>query len=251
MSRPGWAATGLVLVLSACGGAAPATEQSASSPAGASAGPSEGSQSPPPLIPSSPPSPAGPTTSAAVTRVADGQTIEVSIDGHTAIVRYIGLSIPVSVGPSSSGPSIVQQASAANANLVVRQAVILEQDVSDADASGRLLRYVWVQNGGRLTLVNLALVSLGLARVATTPPDVRYDALLRAAEAEARDAQRGLWAFEQSMPSMSPAPGASAGAGGVGSPSAGARGVETPAAASPTPTGPWASNGAASDAASP
>ena len=99
----------------------------------------------------------------------------------------------------------MQQATAANAGLVERQTVVLEQDVSDADAAGRLLRYVWVQNGGRLTLVNLALVSLGLARVATSPPDVRYDDLLRAAENEARDAQRGLWSAGASG-SLGPSP---------------------------------------------
>jgi micrococcal nuclease len=126
--------------------------------------------------------------------VADGQTIEVSIDGTTSIVRYIGISVPVSTGPVASGATIVQQATVANAGLVARQTVILERDVSDLDESGRSLRYVWVQNGGRLTLVNLTLVSLGLAQVATSPPDLRYDELLREAEREARDAQRGLWA---------------------------------------------------------
>ena len=203
MTRLAWTAAGLALILSACG-AAPGTEPSSS----ASVGPSNSPQSPPPLIPTSPPAPVGPTTSAVVTRVADGQTIEVALDGRSAIVRYIGIAIPVSTGPTSSAPNIPQQATAANSGLVARQTVILEQDVSNADASGRLLRYVWVQNGGRLTLVNLALVSLGLARAASAGPDMRYDELLRAAENEARDAQRGLWAGGTSGMTASPAPSA-------------------------------------------
>ena len=215
-----------------------------------SVGPSNPSPTPPPLIPSSPPAPVGPTTSAVVTRVADGQTIEVALDGRTAIVRYIGIAIPVSAGPTSSAPNIVQQATAANSGLVARQTVILEQDVSDLDASGRLLRYVWVQNGGRLTLVNLALVSLGLARVASSPPDIRYDELLRAAESEARDAQRGLWAAGASGMTASPvasgpdaastpgasSPSASPEGAGSGSPSSGATNPATPTDGSPSAT---------------
>lgn len=199
MNRLSRLAALLALLLAACGSGTP--------PSSPTASPSADPTPTPPSIPTSPPAPVGPTVSATVTRVADGQTIEVSIGGETALVRYIGTSITVTSDPSASGPSVVQQATAANVALVARQTVVLEQDVSQADAAGRLLRHVWVQNGGRLTLVSLALVSLGLARAESSPPDLRYDELLRAAEDEARDAGRGLWGSAHpgmSMPVASP-----------------------------------------------
>jgi len=49
---------------------------------------------------------------------------------------------------------------------------------------------VWVDS----TMVNLELVRRGLAEAKAYPPDVRHQALLEAAEAEAKLARRGMWA---------------------------------------------------------
>ena len=42
-------------------------------------------------------------------------------------------------------------------------------------------------------MVNAELVRQGHARVATWPPDAKYQELLLSLEREARDAKRGLW----------------------------------------------------------
>jgi endonuclease YncB( thermonuclease family) len=63
--------------------------------------------------------------------------------------------------------------------------------VSETDRFNRLLRYVFLADG---THVNAELVRQGYAQVATFPPDVSREAEMRAAEAEARMAGRGLWA---------------------------------------------------------
>ncbi len=65
--------------------------------------------------------------------------------------------------------------------------------MSETDRYDRLLRYVWLVDGDRWTLVNLELVRQGFAQVETDPPDVKYADRFVAAERMARDAGRGLW----------------------------------------------------------
>ena len=60
---------------------------------------------------------------------------------------------------------------------------------------GRLLRYVWLPSatGGPL-LVNEELVRLGYASSSSYPPDVRHQDRFVAAQRDAADGGRGLWA---------------------------------------------------------
>jgi micrococcal nuclease len=67
--------------------------------------------------------------------------------------------------------------------------VRLEQDISETDRYGRLLRYVYVGD----VFVNAELVRQGLAQVSTYPPDVKYQDVFLQLQREARAAGRGLW----------------------------------------------------------
>jgi micrococcal nuclease len=80
-----------------------------------------------------------------VTRVVDGDTIKVEIDGVQYDVRYIGIDTPETVHPSQPVGCFGPEASARNKELVDGKRVGLEKDVSEMDRYGRLLRYV----GGR------------------------------------------------------------------------------------------------------
>ena len=136
----------------------------------------------------------GPTETATVVRVVDGDTIVVRVGGSDQRLRYIGVDTPETVHPSQLVEWMGREASVANKALVEGRQVVLEKDVSETDRFGRLLRYVWVRSAGRWTLVNLELVRRGFAQVVTYPPDVKYVDLYLAAQAEARSARRGLWA---------------------------------------------------------
>jgi len=135
--------------------------------------------------------PTGQTQIATVASVTDGDTIRVLIDGVNYPVRYIGIDTPeVHNGLEWMG----QEASQANAELVAGGQVILEKDVSETDQYGRLLRYVWVDDGDGLLLVNLELLRRGVAQITTYPPDVKYaDSIYLDAQRRARDAGIGLW----------------------------------------------------------
>jgi hypothetical protein len=75
--------------------------------------------------------------------------------------------------------------------LVEGQIVELERDKTEIDQYGRLLRYVYLQNG---LLVNEEMVKLGFANAVAYPPDVKYQELLSNAEREAQAAGIGMWA---------------------------------------------------------
>jgi micrococcal nuclease len=125
------------------------------------------------------------SASALVTRVVDGDTVEVRLGGEIEDVRYIGVDTPETAECFSA------RASAFNARLVEDRQVRLERDAEERDRYGRLLAYVHRRSDG--LFVNLALVEDGFAAVATYPPNVAHRAGLAAAAAEAREAGRGLW----------------------------------------------------------
>jgi len=126
---------------------------------------------------------------AVVTRVIDGDTIEVSLAGKSYTVRYIGIDTPETVDPNRPVQPYGVEASKKNTEMVAGKTVRLEKDVSETDRYGRLLRYVYVGN----LFINSELVRLGYAQVSTFPPDVKYVDLFLKQQQEARDANRGLW----------------------------------------------------------
>ena len=118
---------------------------------------------------------------ATVTRVIDGDTIDVRLDGATARVRYIGVNSP------EREETCYRDATAANAALVQGQRVTLVRDVSNTDRYGRLLRYVYVGE----TFVNAELVAGGYAESRSYPPDTAQQPYLDSLERAAKAAGRG------------------------------------------------------------
>ncbi len=138
---------------------------------------------------------------ATVTRVIDGDTIEVVLGGETFTVRYIGIDTPETKAPNTPVEFMGPQAAAANAGLVDGKTVYLERDVSETDQVGRLLRYVWLDRGDKgWLLVNLRLVERGFAQVSTFPPDVKYQELFLEAQRRARKGPVGLWGTATTEP---------------------------------------------------
>jgi micrococcal nuclease len=150
-----------------------------------------------------PPPPAGPLR-ATVVRVVDGDTVRVRRAGREEPVRLIGVDTPEAHESDKldrevrrsrrSRASIVALGRAAAAYTTRRllgQTVGLELDTETHDRYGRLLAYVWLDDG---TLFNAALLRDGYALPLTIAPNVRYTTLFRTLAGEAQRAGRGLWA---------------------------------------------------------
>ncbi len=106
-----------------------------------------------------------------VTRVVDGDTIEVDYNGTLEKVRLIGVDTPESVHPDSSKNTEegILASDYTKAKLEGKQ-VELEFDVQQRDQYGRLLAYVWVDG----LMYNKTLLEDGVANLATYPPNVKY-----------------------------------------------------------------------------
>jgi micrococcal nuclease len=139
---------------------------------------------------------AGPRTTAAVTRVVDGDTFEIRTkNGKTKRVRILGINTPETAHHGQAGECYADRATAALAGLVDDQAehqvdLIRDPTQANKDVYGRLLRYVEV-NGKD---VGAALLRRGAARTRDDHPPVQRRARYLELEDAAQAAERGLWA---------------------------------------------------------
>jgi micrococcal nuclease len=129
------------------------------------------------------------SATAYVTRVVDGDTIEVRLDGDTEDVRYIGVDTPETVKPDAPVQCFGLRASRFNHRLVEHRRVRLVFGIERRDVYGRLLAYVHL---GR-RFVNAELLRRGLARTLTIPPNDRFAPLFARLERQAASTGRGLW----------------------------------------------------------
>lgn len=136
------------------------------------------------------PSPTAPKLlEAKVTKVIDGQTIEVELDGQRQRVRYLGVQAPTGTACGAAA------ATTANANLMTGQTVWLERQQTDRDSQGDLLRDVWIadQGGGRV-LAAARLAIQGAVLPDPTAPNIRYAGWIAAAANSAQYRGLGLYA---------------------------------------------------------
>lgn len=118
---------------------------------------------------------------ATVTRVIDGDTIDVLLNGQQMRVRYVGVNTPERDEPCYS------DATQANRDLVEGKTVTLVTDTSETDPYDRLLRYIYADG----VFVNESLVRDGFAEAVKYPPDdAFYDEFL-SLEQTAASANRG------------------------------------------------------------
>ncbi len=128
-------------------------------------------------------------TPATVTRVVDGDTVEVALPGGIKDVRYIGIDTPESVAPDQPVECFGERASALNRRLVEGKRVVLVFDQERRDQYGRLLAYVYVGD----LFVNAKLVRDGFARTLAISPNTEHATLFDRLEQQAGNAGRGLW----------------------------------------------------------
>ncbi len=116
--------------------------------------------------------------------VLDGDTLQAVVDGRQVDIQLIGINAPE--GDECYG----DQARSALASLVTGKTVVLASDGPDADADGRLLRYVIVEQDPPI-LVNAELVSSGAAVPLHSGHSKQEDFLARGDRAYASG--KGMW----------------------------------------------------------
>jgi micrococcal nuclease len=127
-----------------------------------------------------------------VTKVIDGDTLEIDYQGHLEKVRLIGVNTPETVDPRRAVQCFGQAASDFSKAVLTNQLIRLEFDSSqdERDKYGRLLAYVYLSDG---RLFNLELIAQGYAYEYTYKKPYLHQADFKAAQAEAQAKQLGLW----------------------------------------------------------
>jgi endonuclease YncB( thermonuclease family) len=131
-----------------------------------------------------------PGDDARVTRIVNGDTIEVVIQGIGFTIGYLGVDAPDPATAKVKAQCYSTQATAFNRSLVAGKTLRVEREISDFDATGRLLRYVYLPDG---RLLNEVLLKGGYGRVTTTAPDRKYQERFNAAQQAAQNGKQGLW----------------------------------------------------------
>jgi micrococcal nuclease len=126
-----------------------------------------------------------------VTKIYDGDTIAVNMNGAIEKVRLIGVDTPETKDPRKPVQCFGQAASNYTTKLLTNQTVRLEADTlsTNRDRYDRLLRYVYLPDN---RLVNAEIIKDGYGFAYTSFPFTKSDEF-RQYEHHARDANIGLW----------------------------------------------------------
>ena len=137
--------------------------------------------------------PSGPITLYPVTRVVDGDTIDVDMAGTIERIRLIGINTPETVDTRRPVQCFGKEASAHMHELLDGKMVSLKKDsvTGDRDKYGRMLRYVY-NEGDRD--INAAQIEDGYAYEYTYHGQVyAHQAEYKKLAADARTHSKGLW----------------------------------------------------------
>lgn len=130
---------------------------------------------------------AGKGAAARTEKIYDGDTIGAVVDKRFEKIRLLGIDAPEMEqrpwgGKAKECIEDLLRASALK--------VSLEYDLERRDKYGRILAYVWTQDG---KMLNEELLKKGCAVLFTVPPNVKYVGRLRSAQKTARDLKAGIW----------------------------------------------------------
>lgn len=130
-----------------------------------------------------------------VTKVTDGDTIQVDMDGTIEKVRLIGINTPETVDPRNPVQCFGKESSDRMKDLVEGKIVRLEFDESQdvRDTYGRLLAYVYLEGG---EMVNRKMIAEGYAYEYTYLNPYKYHTEFRQLQNIARLSSRGLWSAD-------------------------------------------------------
>lgn len=128
-----------------------------------------------------------------VSKVVDGDTLAVDIDGKQVVLRLIGINTPETVDPRKPVECFGSEASTKAKEILTGKKVQLEADsiTGELDKYNRTLRYVILEDG---TNFNKLMIEEGYAYEYTYNTPYKYQADFKDAQQKAREAKRGLWA---------------------------------------------------------
>jgi endonuclease YncB( thermonuclease family) len=127
----------------------------------------------------------------AVKKVIDGDTVILDSGEH---VRLVGIQAPEIARDDSSGQPYGPEATETLKKLIGNQKIRLEMAEEPRDRHGRILAYLYPQNGnGEGEMLQIGMLKAGAAMLYTFPANTVHVEAFRKAENNARASQKGLW----------------------------------------------------------
>ena len=129
-------------------------------------------------------------------QAAEWQRVKAVIDGDTLLlgndrfVRYIGINAPEIAHHDKPGEPFGVEAARYHTTLIGTQRVRLEFDRQKTDHYGRLLAYVYTEDG---VMLNRAMLAAGMAYYLYKPPNLRYADTFLATQRKAMNVSKGIW----------------------------------------------------------
>lgn len=127
---------------------------------------------------------------ATVTRIIDGDTIEINLNGKKEDVRLLLVDTPETKHPSKPVQPFGPEASAFAKEVLLGETVQVEYDGPKRDKYDRLLAYLWLDG----KTFNEMLLEEGLARLGYVydPPYTHFNEYMKA-QNRAKGANKGIW----------------------------------------------------------
>ena len=141
-----------------------------------------------------------------VSRIVDGDTVDIISANDVVRIRLIGIDTPETVDPRKPVQAYGKEASNFLTNLLKGEEVYLEYENNakpEYDKYGRLLAYFYRAPDG--LFVNLEIIRQGYGHAYTVFP-FKYMELFRAYEKRARENEKGLWAQDAGQQKDATAP---------------------------------------------
>ena len=129
-----------------------------------------------------------------VTRIIDGDTYVLNINGAETKVRLIGIDTPESVAPESyykeNSENGVLISDIVKSAIPEGTTLYIEYDIGRTDTYGRTLAYLYFESG---VMVQEWLLSNGYAQVMTIQPNSKYAERFVGIQSVAVQSELGLW----------------------------------------------------------
>lgn len=130
-----------------------------------------------------------------VTRVTDGDTLHIDMNGVDETVRLLGINTPETVDPRRPVECFGKESSERLKEIAKGEIVRLEYDQSQSyrDAYNRLLAYVYLEDE---QMINRKMIAEGYAYEYTYMTPYKYQKEFRELQQFARSSGKGLWSDE-------------------------------------------------------
>ena len=135
-----------------------------------------------------------------VSRVVDGDTAVIRVNGEDRRVRFLGVDTPETVHPSKGVQPYGKEASNFTKETLTGRKVWLEYDKSPQDRYNRYLAYIWLSKPNKIDdqtvrkeMFNAKLLADGYAKVMIIKPNTKYANLFNEIQNEAKKSKRGIW----------------------------------------------------------